>query len=133
MTVGEPTQEETLEMLFGLRDKYEAHHKVTITDDALHAAVSMSARYINDRFLPDKAIDLIDEAAAHVRIHSFTQPAELKECQSELDRLTTEKSTLDRVLTLKRPPRCATRKSACTCRWRKCAASGSTTSRNTRK
>ena len=92
MTVGEPTQEETLEMLFGLRDKYEAHHKVTITDDALHAAVSMSARYINDRFLPDKAIDLIDEAAAHVRIHSFTQPAELKECQSELDRLTTEKS-----------------------------------------
>ncbi|HIU47393.1 MAG TPA: ATP-dependent Clp protease ATP-binding subunit [Candidatus Fimadaptatus faecigallinarum] len=92
VTVGEPTQEETLEMLFGLRDKYEAHHKVTITDDALHAAVSMSARYINDRFLPDKAIDLIDEAAAHVRIHSFTQPAELKECQSELDRLTTEKS-----------------------------------------
>lgn len=63
VTVGEPTVEETVEILKGIRDKYEAHHSVTITDDALKAAATLSSRYITDRFLPDKAIDLIDEAA----------------------------------------------------------------------
>ena len=64
VTVGEPTVEETVEILKGIRDKYEAHHSVTITDDALKAAATLSSRYITDRFLPDKAIDLIDEAAS---------------------------------------------------------------------
>ena len=73
--VGEPTAEEALAILKGLRDRYEAHHKVKITDEALQAAVSLSDRYISDRFLPDKAIDLMDEAASRVRLHSFTAPA----------------------------------------------------------
>ena len=90
--VGEPTQAESLEMLFGLRDRYEAHHKVRITDEALQAAVNLSARYINDRFLPDKAIDLIDEAASRVRIRSYTPPLDLKEQQSALDKLNAEKA-----------------------------------------
>ena len=90
--VGEPTQAESLDMLFGLRDKYEAHHRVRITDEALQAAVNLSARYITDRYLPDKAIDLIDEAASRVRIHSYTPPLDLKEQQAALDRLNAEKS-----------------------------------------
>ncbi|MGI6182575.1 MAG: ATP-dependent Clp protease ATP-binding subunit [Candidatus Fimadaptatus sp.] len=90
--VGEPTQAESLDMLFGLRDKYEAHHKVRITDEALQAAVSLSARYITDRFLPDKAIDLIDEAASRVRIRSYTPPLDLKEQQDALDKLNAEKA-----------------------------------------
>ena len=70
VTVGEPSQEATLEILKGLREKYEKHHKLQITDEALEAAVSLSARYINDRFLPDKAIDLMDEAASRVRMET---------------------------------------------------------------
>lgn len=92
VTVEEPTQAESLEMLFGLRDKYEAHHKVRITDEALQAAVSLSARYITDRYLPDKAVDLIDEAASRVRIRSYTPPLDLKSQQAALDKLTAEKS-----------------------------------------
>ena len=76
--VGEPTKEETLEILKGLRDKYEAHHKVKITDEALQAAVELSDRYITDRFLPDKAIDLMDEAASKVRIGMLTPTAGLQ-------------------------------------------------------
>ena len=72
--VGEPTADETLSILFGLRDRYEAHHKVRITDEALNAAVRLSDRYITDRFLPDKAIDLMDEAASRVRIQACTLP-----------------------------------------------------------
>ncbi len=91
--VGEPTEEETVEILKGLRDKYEAHHKVKITDEAIDTAVKMSSRYIADRFLPDKAIDLIDEAASRVRLKAFTAPPNLKEMEREIKRLEQEKET----------------------------------------
>ena len=91
ITVGEPSPEEAEEILRGLRDKYEAHHKVKITDDALHAAVQMSTRYIADRYLPDKAIDLIDEAASRVRLRSFTAPTDIRQLEEEVKRLSAEK------------------------------------------
>ena len=91
VTVGEPTQEEAIAILKGLRDRYEAHHKVRITDEAIDAAVSLSSRYISDRFLPDKAIDLVDEAASRVRIRSFMTPPDMKETQEELDAIAKEK------------------------------------------
>jgi ATP-dependent Clp protease ATP-binding subunit ClpC len=91
ITVGEPTREESLAILKGLRDRYEAHHKVKITDEALDAAVNLSDRYITDRFLPDKAIDLIDEAASRVRIRNYTAPPDLKEIEEKLDSVRTEK------------------------------------------
>jgi len=89
--VGEPSKEEAIEILFGLRDRYEAHHKVRITDEAIRAAVNLSDRYITDRFLPDKAIDLIDEAASRVRIMSFTAPPVMKELEEKLEALRKEK------------------------------------------
>ncbi|NMA66796.1 MAG: ATP-dependent Clp protease ATP-binding subunit [Clostridiaceae bacterium] len=85
ITVGEPTQEEAIEILKGIRDKYEAHHKVKITDKAIEAAVILSTRYITDRFLPDKAIDLIDEASSKVRLMSFTAPNDLKELERRIE------------------------------------------------
>ena len=85
ITVGEPSQEEAEEILKGLRDRYEAHHRVKIPDDAIQAAVKMSARYISDRFLPDKAIDLIDEAASRQRLKSYTAPPDLKQLEQELE------------------------------------------------
>jgi ATP-dependent Clp protease ATP-binding subunit ClpC len=91
VTVGEPTREETLEILKGLRDRYEAHHKVKITDEALRAAVDLSDRYISDRFLPDKAIDLMDEAASKVRLSLYTTPPDLKELEEKVDQLRKEK------------------------------------------
>ena len=91
VTVEEPTQEETVAILKGLRGRYEDHHKVTITDDALEAAVKLSARYINDRFLPDKAIDLIDEASSKVRLTNFVEPEEIKNLEQEVQALETEK------------------------------------------
>ncbi len=91
VTVGEPSVDETVEILKGIRDKYEAHHGVTITDEALKAAASMSARYITDRFLPDKAIDLIDEAASKKRLGSQTEPDELKSAEKQLEKLLSEK------------------------------------------
>ncbi len=90
--VGEPTQEETVEILKGLRDKYEAHHKVKITDEAITAAVKMSSRYISDRFLPDKAIDLIDEAASKVRLEGYIAPPEIKEAEKKLKSVQEEKA-----------------------------------------
>ena len=90
VTVGEPTKEESVAILKGLRDRYEAHHRVRITDEAIAAAVNLSDRYISDRFLPDKAIDLIDEAASRVRIKAFTAPPDMKEQQKRLDLLTQE-------------------------------------------
>ncbi len=89
--VGEPSPEETLAILKGLRDRYEAHHKVRITDEALEAAVTLGDRYISDRFLPDKAIDLMDEAASRVRLRSFTAPPDVKEQEERLKALKTEK------------------------------------------
>ncbi len=91
--VGEPTREESIEILKGLRDRYEAHHKVKITDDAVEAAVKLGDRYISDRFLPDKAIDLIDEAASRVRIRNYTVPPDLKEVEEKLYNLRTEKES----------------------------------------
>ncbi len=90
--VEQPSVEETIEILRGLRDKYEAHHKVTISDDAIVAAASLSDRYITDRFLPDKAIDLIDEAASRARLDSYNGPAGIKEKEHEMERLLAEKN-----------------------------------------
>ena len=95
--VGEPTKEETLEILKGLRDKYESHHRVKITDDALHAAVDLADRYITDRFMPDKAIDLIDEAAAKIRIESLVAPPNLKEIEEEIETVVKEKEESIRI------------------------------------
>ena len=89
--VGEPSQEASLEILKGLREKYEQHHKLTITDEALEAAVSLSARYINDRFLPDKAIDLMDEAASRVRMETEEISPELKSLEEKIAALTKDK------------------------------------------
>ncbi len=89
--VGEPSREESVEILKGLRDRYEAHHKVKITDEAVEAAVRLGDRYISDRYLPDKAIDLIDEAASRVRIRNYTAPSDIKEVQDKLNNLRTEK------------------------------------------
>ena len=85
--VEEPNVEETIEMLRGLRDRYEAHHKVSFSDDALVAAARLSQRYVTDRYLPDKAIDLIDEAAAKLRVALYSLPPDLKELKGEIDRL----------------------------------------------
>ena len=95
VTVEEPTEEEAIAILKGLRPKYEEHHKVTITDDAIKAAVQMSSRYINDRFLPDKAIDLIDEASSKVRLTVFVEPKGLKELEAEIKTL--EKAKEDAI------------------------------------
>ena len=91
ITVGEPTVEEAILILRGLRDRYEAHHRVKITDEAIEAAARLSDRYISDRFLPDKAIDLMDEAASRVRLTSFTAPPDLKSLEDETERLKKEK------------------------------------------
>ena len=92
VNVEQPSVEETIEILRGLRDKYEAHHKVTITDEAIVAAASLSDRYITDRFLPDKAIDLIDEAASRARLDSYNGPQGIKEKEQEIERLNAEKN-----------------------------------------
>ncbi|MFX4263002.1 ATP-dependent Clp protease ATP-binding subunit [Pelotomaculum propionicicum] len=91
ITVAEPTVEETIQILRGLRDRYEAHHRVRITDAALDAAARLSSRYITDRFLPDKAIDLMDEAGSRVRLQAFVAPPELKELEKKLEELQKEK------------------------------------------
>lgn len=91
-----PSTEETVEILKGLRDKYESHHGVSIPDDAIISAVTLSDRYITDRFLPDKAIDLIDEAASRVRLDSYNSPVEAKAKEAELSRLTAEKNEAKR-------------------------------------
>jgi ATP-dependent Clp protease ATP-binding subunit ClpC len=91
ITVGEPTVEESIAILKGIRDKYEAHHKVKITDEAIKAAAELSARYINDRYLPDKAIDLMDEAASKVKLNSLTAPNEVKKIETEIQEIVKEK------------------------------------------
>ncbi|MED4705132.1 ATP-dependent protease ATP-binding subunit ClpC [Bacillus velezensis] len=89
--VDQPSADESIQILKGLRDRYEAHHRVSITDEAIEAAVKLSDRYISDRFLPDKAIDLIDEAGSKVRLRSFTTPPNLKELEQKLDEVRKEK------------------------------------------
>lgn len=95
--VGEPTKEESLAILKGLRDKYEAHHRVKITDDAIEAAVNLSDRYITERFLPDKAIDLVDEAASKVRIENMIAPPDLKNLEEQLAKINREKEDAIKV------------------------------------
>ena len=91
VTVEEPTEEQSVAILKGLRPRYEEHHKVTITDDAVTAAVRLSARYINDRFLPDKAIDLLDEAASRARLTTYVEPEEIKELEKDIEKLEQQK------------------------------------------
>jgi ATP-dependent Clp protease ATP-binding subunit ClpC len=91
VVVDEPSEDEAIQILFGLRDKYEAHHQVRITDSALEAAVKLSSRYINDRYLPDKAIDLMDEAASKVRLSTYTSSPRIKELEQEIKRLEDDK------------------------------------------
>ncbi|WP_405342430.1 ATP-dependent Clp protease ATP-binding subunit [Ruminococcus sp.] len=90
--VGEPNEEDAIAILKGLRDRYEAHHKVKISDEAIEAAVKLSSRYIADRYLPDKAIDLVDEAASKVRLSALTYPNEIKDLEAELEQLESEKT-----------------------------------------
>ncbi|RIN50802.1 ATP-dependent Clp protease ATP-binding subunit, partial [Staphylococcus simulans] len=89
--VGEPTVEDTIEILKGLRDRYEAHHRINISDQALESAAKLSHRYISDRFLPDKAIDLIDVASSKVRLKSHTTPPNLKEIEQQIEQDKNEK------------------------------------------
>jgi ATP-dependent Clp protease ATP-binding subunit ClpC len=93
VVVEEPSEEEAIQILFGLRDKYEAHHKVRITDSALTAAVKLSSRYINDRYLPDKAIDLMDEAASKVRLSTYTSSPVIKDLEKEIAKLEEQKES----------------------------------------
>ena len=91
INVPEPSKEDTIQILNGLRDKYEAHHNVKITDEAISSAVELSTRYMNDRFLPDKAIDLIDEAASKARLKAYTEPKLLKKLEEEIERIQKDK------------------------------------------
>lgn len=93
VTVEEPSEEAAIGILRGLKGRYEDHHRVTITDDAVKAAVKLSSRYINDRFLPDKAIDVIDEASSKVRLTMFTEPAEIKELELEIEQMEDQKES----------------------------------------
>ncbi len=97
VTVGEPTEEETIKILEGLRDKYEAHHNVKISNEAMKAAVDLSIRYINDRYLPDKAIDLMDEAASRVKMKTYTMPDSIKEIEEKIASLDREKEDAIRI------------------------------------
>jgi ATP-dependent Clp protease ATP-binding subunit ClpC len=107
--VDPPSKDETLEILKGLRDKYEAHHRVRFTDDALLSSIDLSTRYITGRFLPDKAIDVIDEAGAAVRLKSMTQPPDLKELDGEITKLDQEKEEASPPRTSSGPRASATR------------------------
>ncbi|NLB81646.1 MAG: ATP-dependent Clp protease ATP-binding subunit [Clostridiaceae bacterium] len=93
ITVDEPTDEEAIAILKGLRDKYEAHHRVKITDEAIEQAVKLSVRYIPDRFLPDKAIDLMDEAASKVRLKSFIAPPDIKKLEEKIQKICNDKES----------------------------------------
>ena len=107
--VDQPTTEETVQILKGLRDRYEQHHKVEITDEALEAAAELADRYISDRFLPDKAIDLIDEAASRMRIKSMTSPPVYRELEEEIARRGARRRPRSRRRSSRRPRTCATR------------------------
>ena len=97
VTVNEPSEKDTVKILKGIRDKYEAHHGVKITDEAIESAVSMSVRYINDRFLPDKAIDLIDEAASRAKLKTYTEPDQLKELEEKIEETKKDKEEAVRM------------------------------------
>jgi len=95
--INEPSEKDTIKILKGLRDKFEAHHGVEITDEAIEAAVKMSIRYINDRYLPDKAIDLIDEAASRAKLKTFTEPDSLKKLQEDIEKVENDKEEAVRI------------------------------------
>lgn len=97
VTVNEPSSEDTINILKGIRDKYEAHHNIKITDEAINSAVEMSVRYINDRFLPDKAIDLIDEAASRIKMRTYTRPENLKKLEEQIETTKNEKENSIKV------------------------------------
>ena len=97
VTVNEPSEKDTIKILQGIRDKYEAHHGVKISDEAIEAAVKMSTRYINDRFLPDKAIDLIDEAASRAKLKTYTEPDILKQLEEQLEEVEKDKEEAVRI------------------------------------
>ena len=97
VTINEPSEKDTIKILKGLRDKFEAHHGVEITDEAIEAAVKMSIRYINDRYLPDKAIDLIDEAASRAKLKTFTEPDSLKKLQEDIEKVENDKEEAVRI------------------------------------
>lgn len=97
VTINEPSNDVSIEILKGLRDRYEAHHNVKITDEAIETAVDLSKRYINDRYLPDKAIDLIDEASAKAKLESYTKPSILKKQEEEIKNLEIEKEKAIRI------------------------------------
>ena len=97
VNVNEPSENDTIKILNGIRDKYEAHHGVKITDEAINAAVAMSVRYINDRFLPDKAIDLIDEAASRAKLKTYTEPDNLKELEDKIEEAKKDKEEAVRM------------------------------------
>ena len=111
--VGEPTLEHTIEILKGLRDRYEAHHRVSITDPALVAAATLADRYINDRFLPDKAIDLIDEAGARMRIRRMTAPPDLREFDEKIADVRREKESAIDAQDFERAAKLRDRRSSC--------------------
>ena len=111
--VGEPNAEDALEILKGLREKYEAHHKLKISDEALNAAVKLSIRYIADRFLPDKAIDLIDEAASRLRIHAHTSPPDLKAIEEEIKRIAKDKEEAIKAQDFERAAKLRDEEQAC--------------------
>ena len=91
VNVEEPSKSDTIKILKGIRDKYEAHHGVKITDEAIEAAVELSTRYINDRFLPDKAIDLVDEAASRAKLKTYTEPDNLKQLEEKIEEIVKDK------------------------------------------
>lgn len=104
--IEEPTQEQTIEILKGLRDRYEAHHKIRITDEAIVMAVKLADRYISDRFLPDKAIDVIDESSSRVRLKATLPPAELRKAEADLRRIKEEKETVIKAQEYEKAAKC---------------------------
>ena len=104
-----PTVEETIEIIKGLRDKYEVHHRVKFSDEAVEAAAKLSHQYIMDRYLPDKAVDVIDEAGSRARLQITTRPNELKKIEHEIEGVTQEKSRPFAVRSMKKLPACVTR------------------------
>ncbi len=132
--VNPPTEDETIEIIFGLRDKYEAHHRVKITDDAVRAAVFLSERYIRERFLPDKAIDVIDEAGSRARLAVVTAPAELREIEKR-DRggRRARRSPPSRPRSSRRRRASATRRRSCASGSTSCARPGPKPSRTARR
>ena len=122
--VDEPTVDETIDILKGLRDRYEAHHRVKITDEALVAAARLSARYISDRFLPDKAIDLLDEAGSKVRLSGLVMPPALKELEAQIEEVRIEKESAIKNEEFEKPPHSVIGNSSSGMNWKRSGPTG---------